>query len=112
MSVKEVFVYTDYDGCAYLTAGKLYRCEIIHGTLGRIMCDPVTKLWKNNPSERETLINLDPDGCSHLDYRKWHIVTHDAYGIHLATKELTIEKFKFKEIPFVYWLRNLFKKGE
>ncbi len=36
MSVKEVFVYTDYDGCAYITAGKLYRCEIIHGTLGRI----------------------------------------------------------------------------
>ena len=28
MSVKEVFVYTDYDGCAYITAGKLYRCEI------------------------------------------------------------------------------------
>lgn len=103
--MKEILIYTSYEGSNYFKAFKPYPAfDNGNGITAKVR------------TERGVLVDViiaKGHGCVYLHDHQWHIVTpNELWDLSVAVTMLNIGKFKFKEIPFVYWLRNLFKKGE
>lgn len=102
--MKEILIYTNYDGSRYFEAFKPYAA-IDNG-------DGITAKVQTKQGIWVDVIVAKGHGCVFIHDHQWHIITpKELWGLSIGVNMLNIGKFKFKEIPFVYWLRNLFKKG-
>ncbi len=103
--MKEILIYTNYDGSRYFEAFKPYAA-IDNG-------DGITAKVQTKQGIWVDIIVAKGHGCVFIHDHQWHIITpKELWDLSIGVNMLDMGKFKFKEIPFVYWLRNLFKKGE
>lgn len=100
--MKEILIYTNYEGSNYFKAFKPY--------LAFDNGDGITAKVRTERGVLVDVIIAKGHGCVYLHDHQWNIVTpNELWDVSVAVTMLNMGKFKFKEIPFVYWLRNLFK---